>query len=365
MTTRVRDKHNRAEKILQELVAAGAPEEILIEAKPHVGTANLVRVVENLRGKIERLGGEYRFESRVDDLLLEGNCVTGLVLASGERIPASTVILAIGHSARDTFAMLQDRGLDLALKPFSVGYRIEHPQAWIDRIQFGNHAGHPALNAAEYQLVYRASSGRTVYSFCMCPGGFVIGASSEEGGIVTNGMSQYARDGVNANSAIVAEVTPADFSGHPLEGIKSQRAWEQAAFVLGGNDYFAPVQLVEDFLEGRTSEQLRSTQPTYQPGVRLADLNQALPETILAAIREALGEFNRRMPGFSGPDALFTGVETRTSSPLRIMRGEDGQSVSFRGIYPVGEGSGYAGGIMSSAIDGMKAAEKVILAGAG
>ena len=362
LTTRVRDKQYRAEKILQELVSAGGPEQLLIEAKPHVGTANLVQIVENLRGKIESLGGEYRFESRVDDLLLEGDRVAGLVLATGERITTSTVVLAIGHSARDTFAMLQDRGLKLAPKPFSVGFRIEHPQAWIDRIQYGTHAGHPALPAADYQLVYRTSSGRTVYSFCMCPGGFVIGASSEEGGIVTNGMSQYARDGVNANSAIVAEVTPADFPGHPLEGLRFQRAWEQTAFVLGGEDYFAPAQQVVDFLAGKLTDQLGSTQPTYQPGVRLADLNQALPDYLLSAIREALGEFNRRMPGFSGPEALFTGVETRTSSPLRILRGKDGQSLSIGGIYPAGEGSGYAGGIMSSAIDGIKAAEKIILA---
>lgn len=362
LTTRVKDKFCRREKILQELVAAGAPEGILSESKPHVGTANLVRVVVNLREKIESLGGEYRFGSRVDDLILKDDRVQGLILASGERIAASTVVLAIGHSARDTFAMLLRRGVQINPKPFSVGFRIEHSQQLIDQNQYGSHAGHPSLGAADYQLSWRSSLGRTVYSFCMCPGGQVIGASSEEGGLVTNGMSQYARDGANANSAIVAEVFPSDFPAGPLEGFKFQRKWEQRAFELGGGDYFAPVQLVIDFLEGQISRQLGGVQPTFQPGFRLADLGGALPEPITAAIQEGLGEFEKRLPGFTGPDAVLTGVETRTSCPLRLKRGPDGQSISVGGLYPVGEGSGYAGGIMSSAMDGLKAAEKIITA---
>ncbi len=360
LTTRVKDKSLRAEKILQELAAAGAPPEILIESKPHVGTANLVRIVENLRSKIESLGGEYRFESRVDDLVLEGDKVKGVVLATGERVSASTVVLAIGHSARDTFVMLQERGVKLAPKPFSVGFRIEHAQSLIDHNQYGIHAGHPALGAADYQLSYRTSLGRTVYSFCMCPGGSVIGAASEEGGIVTNGMSQYARNGKNANSAIVAEVLPGDFPDDPLGGFLFQRIWEQKAYLMGGEEYHAPAQLVEDFMRGQVSSQIRQVQPTYQPGIHLADLNQSLPPGITAAIQEALLEFDRRLPGFAGLDAVLTGVETRTSCPLRILRGNDGQSMSVQGLYPVGEGSGYAGGIISSAIDGIKAAEKLI-----
>lgn len=361
LTTRIKDKYQRSNKVLQELVAAGAPAEILIDNKPHLGTSNLVRIVKNLREKIERLGGEYRFETRLDDLVLEGDRVAGVELSTGERIAATTVILAIGHSARDTFAMLQEKGVKLAPKPFSVGFRIEHPQILIDRAQFGEFAGHPGLGAAEYQLSYRTSQKRTVYSFCMCPGGYVIGASSEKDGIVTNGMSQYARDGENANSAIVAEVFPEDFSDQPLRGFKFQRSWEQNAFLLGGGDYFAPAQMVEDFIKGKLSEQLGRTQPTYRPGVKLADLQQVFPPGITFAIKEALMEFNKRIPGFAGRDAVFTGVETRTSCPLRILRNKAGQSISVQGIYPAGEGSGYAGGIMSSAVDGIKTAESIIL----
>lgn len=360
LTTRVKDKNLRVEKILQEMVAAGAPPEILIEKKPHVGTANLVKVVGNLRQKIEGLGGEYRFESRVDDLILDGERLAGVRLESGERILSSIVILAIGHSARDTFSMLLDRGVAITPKPFSVGFRIEHPQLLIDQIQYGKHAGHPALGAADYQLSFRTSSGRTVYSFCMCPGGYVIGAASERDSVVTNGMSQFSRNGRNANSAIVAEVGPADFPPDPLGGFQFQSRWEKKAFELGGRNYFAPAQMVNDFLQGKISSQVGSVSPTFKPGVLLADLNQALPADISAAIKEALGVFDQRLPGFAGADALLTGVETRTSSPLRIVRGKDGQSVSIRGLYPAGEGSGYAGGIMSSALDGIKAAEKIV-----
>jgi len=364
LTTRVKDKHLRAEKVLQELAAAGGPGEILYDKKPHLGTANLVRIMENLRFRIEGLGGEYRFQTRLEDLVLDGNRVSGLVLSGGEQLTASSVLLAIGHSARDTFAMLHQRGLQLAPKPFSVGFRIEHSQAWVDEIQYGKAAGHPALGAADYQLSYRTSLGRTVYSFCMCPGGSVIGAASEPESIVTNGMSQYARDGDNANSAIVAEVFPKDFAEDPLGGVQTQRAWERQAYTLGGGEYIAPAQRVEDFLRGKVTDQLQEVQPSYQPGVRLVDLNQAFPDYVTDAIREALHQFEKRMPGFTGPEAVFTGVETRTSCPLRILRGKDGQSVSIPGIYPAGEGSGYAGGIMSSAIDGIKAAEKILQRGA-
>ena len=361
LTTRVKDRFQRTAKILTEMVEAGAPEEILTESKPHIGTANLVRVVENIREKIEGLGGEYRFAVRADDLILDGGVLKGLILADGEQISADKVILAIGHSARDTFKALHKRGVAIAPKPFSVGFRIEHPQILIDRNQYGKHAGHPTLGAADYQLSWRTSLGRTVYSFCMCPGGFVIAASSEEGAVVTNGMSQYGRNGTNANSAIVAEVFPSDFPASPLQGFDFQRSWEKTAFMLGGRDYFAPAQLVGDFLTGKLSEQLGVTQPSYQPGVRLADLNQALPPLIIDAIKEGLMKFDKRIPGFAGVEAVLTGVETRTSCPVRILRKEDGQSISVSGLYPAGEGSGYAGGIMSSALDGIKAAEKLIM----
>ena len=358
--TRVKDKYLRKDKILQEMVKAGAPQDILLDNKPHVGTANLVKIVENLRKKIEDLGGEYRFESKVVDIIIEKDQVKGVVLASGEKINSSIVVLAIGHSARDTFTMLKDRGVDLIPKPFSVGLRIEHPQLLIDQNQYGKDAGHSSLSAAEYQLSYRTSSGRTVYSFCMCPGGTVIGAASELDTVVTNGMSQYARDGKNANSAIVVEVYPSDYEDDPLGGFGYQRKLEQGAFHLGGGNYFAPVQRLGDFVAGKPSSQLGMIKPTYKPGVRLADLGRALPDKFTDPIKEALQVFNKRIKGFANPDAVLTGVETRTSSPLRILREKDGQSVSVKGIYPVGEGSGYAGGIMSSAIDGIKAAEKVI-----
>ena len=360
LTTRIKDRSQRTGKILKEMAAAGAPQEILFESKPHIGTANLVKVVSNIREKIEGFGGEYRFESRVDDLIVEKNRIVGVVLSSEENISASTIVLAIGHSARDTFSMLKDRGLELAPKPFSVGFRIEHMQSMIDQNQFGKHAGHPALGAADYQLSFRTSQGRVVYSFCMCPGGTVIAASSEAETVVTNGMSQYARDGDNANSAIVAEVYPADFTDDPLSGFEFQRHWEEIAFSIGGSDFFAPTQLVDDYLKGQRSEQLGRVLPTYRPGIKFEDLDQLFPDQITTAIKEALENFNRKIPGFSGNDAVLTGVETRTSCPVRILRGKDGQSISVRGIYPAGEGSGYAGGIMSSAVDGIKAAEKII-----
>jgi len=360
LQTRVKDKLNRDKKVLQEFVLAGAPEEILYKNKPHLGTAKLTRVVENLRNKIVELGGEYQFQSRMDDLILEGNQIRGIMLQSGEEIRSDQVIMAIGHSARDTFEMLSRRGVQLAAKPFSVGFRIEHPQIVIDRNQYGKHAGHPLLGAADYQLAHHSSLGRTVYSFCMCPGGFVIGAASEPGTVVTNGMSQYARNERNANSAIVAEVTPADFKDNPLGGIEFQRYWEEKAFILGGKNFNAPCQLVGDFLNGKRSSALGSVQPSYLPGIKMADLRESLPEFVISAIQEALPQFEKRIRGFTQSDAVLTGIETRTSSPVRIVRGKDYQSISFQGLYPAGEGSGYAGGILSSAMDGIKAAEAII-----
>lgn len=360
LNTRVKDQFNRAKKIKQEMVNAGAPEEILYTSKPHIGTANLVKVVQRLRKKIEDLGGEYRFESLVQDLICTDDRILGVMLANGEEVRSSLVVLAIGHSSRDTFNMLHNRGLQLAPKPFSVGFRIEHPQSLIDQNQFGEYAGHPSLGAAEYQLAYHTSLGRTVYSFCMCPGGTVVGASSEHHTVVTNGMSQYARDLTNANSAIVAEVFPSDFDSDPLGGFRFQRFWEENAFRLGGENYNAPVQLVGDFMSGKPSRQMEDVIPTYLPGVTPGDLRNALPPEVIKAILEALPIFERKIHGFAMSDAVLTGVETRTSSPLRILRGKNYQSITLNGLYPVGEGSGYAGGIISSAIDGIKAAEFIV-----
>ena len=360
LQTRVKDKLNRDKKVLQELVLAGAPEEILYKNKPHVGTANLVKVVENIREKITSLGGEYQFQSRVVDLLVNENGLEGVKLQNGEKIFSNQAILAIGHSARDTFLMLQNRGVKLESKPFSVGFRIEHPQVLINLSQYGQHAENPRLGAADYQLAYHSSYGRTVYSFCMCPGGTVIAAASEPGTIVTNGMSQYKRSENNSNSAIVAEVVPADFENTPLGGIEFQRYWEEKAFTEGGGNFNAPCQLVGDFLVGKPTNALGSVQPSYLPGIKLTDLRDSLPGSVIAAIQEALPAFDKKIKGFSTPDAVLTGVETRTSSPVRILRGRDYQSISIQGLYPAGEGSGYAGGILSSAMDGIKAAEAVI-----
>ena len=360
LRTRVKDKTQRTRKILTDLVIAGAPEEILYDHKPHVGTANLVNVVKNIREKIEGLGGKYRFDSKVVELLIERNSIIGVKLENGNEIFSDTVILAIGHSARDTFVMLEKAGVELAPKPFSVGFRIEHPQELIDKNQYGKYAGHPKLGAAEYQLAFKTSTGRSVYSFCMCPGGAVIGSSSEENTVVTNGMSQYTRAGANANSAIVAEVFPNDYGQNALAGFQFQRKWEMNAFEIGGENYDAPVQLVGDFLSGVMSSSIGNVKPSYLPGYKISNLRETLPPQIVKAIMEALPVFERKIPGFTSPEAVLTAVETRTSSPLRILRGENHQSISCEGLYPIGEGSGYAGGIMSSAIDGMKAAEKVI-----
>lgn len=361
LNTRISDQANRDRKVLRELVRAGAPAEILYLNKPHIGTLRLVKILQNMRERIQSLGGRHRYQSRVVDVLLEDGRVRGVRLEGEEEILARHVILAVGHSARDTFRMLRERGAALEPKPFSIGLRIEHPQALIDRQQYGEQAGHPRLGAADYQLVHHGSHGRSVYTFCMCPGGTVLAAASELETVVTNGMSEYGRNAVNANSAVVCEVSPRDYPGGSLQGIAFQRRWEEEAFKAGGGDYRAPAQLVGDFLAGRASTSLGAVEPTYQPGVRPADLRACLPGYVAAAIREALPAFENKIRGFAMDESVLTGVETRTSSPVRILRGEDYQSVSLPGLYPAGEGAGYAGGILSSAVDGIRAAEAVAL----
>ena len=360
--SQIRDPRHLSRKVLEEFVRTGAPEEILYLSHPHIGTFRLVSMVEKMRETIISLGGEIRFESRVDDIEIENGEVRGVVLASGERITAHHLVLAIGHSARDTFEMLHKRGVYIEAKPFSIGFRIEHPQSLIDRARYGDNAGNPLLGAADYKLVHHAKNGRSVYSFCMCPGGTVVAATSEEGRVVTNGMSQYSRSERNANSAIVVGITPEDYPGGPLAGIEFQRKWESRAFELGGGNYCAPGQLVGDFLADRASRNFGAVQPSYTPGVHLTDLSTALPDYAIAAIREALPAFAKQIRGFDMADAVLTGVETRTSSPVRIKRRDDDlQSVSTRGLYPAGEGAGYAGGILSAAVDGIRVAEAVAL----
>ena len=365
--SQISDKLHHGRKVLAEFVAAGAPEEILYVSKPHIGTFRLVSMVERMRATIESLGGEIRFGSRVDDIHVETGAdgvrhLRGVTLANGEQLRADHVVLALGHSARDTFAMLHARGVFLEAKPFSVGFRIEHPQSLIDQARFGPQAGHELLGAADYKLVHHASNGRSVYSFCMCPGGTVVAAASEPGRVVTNGMSQYSRNERNANAGIVVGITPEDYAPYgegPLAGIALQRHWESQAFVLGGGDYSAPAQRVGDFIRNRPSIGFGAVQPSYTPGVTMGSLDEALPRYAIDAIREALPAFGKQIRGFDMDDALLTGVETRTSSPLRITRGEDGHSLNTRGLFPAGEGAGYAGGILSAGVDGIKMAEAV------
>ncbi len=316
-------------------------------------------MVENIRHDIESLGGEIRFQQQVTDVLIEAGHLRGVVLASGEQIRTDHLILALGHSARDTFQMLYERGVFMEAKPFSLGFRIEHPQTLIDQARFGKHAGNPLLGAADYKIVHHAKNGRSVYSFCMCPGGQVVAATSEPGRVVTNGMSQYSRAERNANAGIVVGITPEDYPGNPLSGIEFQRQWESRAFELGGGNYEAPGQLVGDFIKGIKSSQLGAVEPSYQPGVHLTDLAPSLPGYAIEAIREALPAFERQIRGFSMYDAVLTGVETRTSSPLRITRGQNLQSLNVQGLYPAGEGAGYAGGILSAGVDGIRIAEAV------
>ena len=367
--SQISDPRHLTRKVLNEFVKAGAPEEILFVAKPHIGTFRLVGVVEKMRAEIESLGGEVRFGQRVTDVLIEAGQIRGVTLHDGTRIASDHVVLALGHSARDTFAVLHERGVFMEAKPFSIGFRIEHPQSIIDNARFGPSAGHPILGAADYKLVHHAKNGRSVYSFCMCPGGTVVAATSEPGRVVTNGMSQYSRNERNANAGIVVGISPQDYRQdgksdgpvNPLDGMAFQRFWESRAFELGGGTYEAPGQLVGDFIKGQASTAFGSVLPSYKPGVKLTDLrargNAALPGYAIDAIREALPAFERQIKGFSMPDAMLTGVETRTSSPLRITRGRDFQSLNVKGLYPAGEGAGYAGGIMSAGVDGIEVAE--------
>ncbi|MEP7295292.1 MAG: NAD(P)/FAD-dependent oxidoreductase [Burkholderiales bacterium] len=367
--SQISDPRHLTRKVLAEFVKAGAPEEILFVAKPHIGTFRLVSMVEKMRADIEALGGEIRFEQRVTDVMIEAGAIRGVTLHDGTQLDADHVVLALGHSARDTFEMLHARGVFMEPKPFSVGFRIEHPQSVIDAARFGPSASNPILGAADYKLVHHAKNGRSVYSFCMCPGGTVVAATSEIGRVVTNGMSQYSRNERNANAGIVVGITPQDYRQdgkqdgpvNPLDGIAFQRFWESRAFELGGGTYEAPGQLVGDFVKGRRSTEFGSVLPSYKPGVTLTDLgaknNASLPDYAIAAIREALPAFERQIKGFNRPDAVLTGVETRTSSPLRITRGRDFQSLNVRGLYPAGEGAGYAGGIMSAGVDGIEVAE--------
>ena len=357
----IKDPKHYGRKVLQEFVKAYAPEEILYVSKPHIGTFRLVKMVEAMRDTIESLGGEFRFESKVTDIDIDNGQVRGVVLEGGEVIRTDHVVLAIGHSARDTFQMLYERGVYVEAKPFSIGFRAEHPQSLIDRARFGKFAGHPMLGAADYKLVHHASNGRAVYSFCMCPGGTVVAATSEPERVVTNGMSQYSRNERNANSGIVVSITPDDYPGHPLAGIDFQRELESRAFVLGGRNYDAPGQLVGDFIAGKASTALGSVMPSYKPGVHLTDLAQALPEYAIEAIREALPAFDKQIKGYAMHDAVLTGVETRTSSPVRIKRLDNFQSLNTKGLFPAGEGAGYAGGILSAGVDGIKVAEAVAL----
>lgn len=375
--SQVKDKRHLGRKVLKEFVAAGAPEEIMYVSKPHIGTFKLVKMVENIRARITELGGEVRFEQKVERIHRESSLkggadgnengneqgqVTGLTLSNGDVLHSRHIVLAIGHSARDSFEMLLEEGVYIEPKPFSVGFRIEHPQSIIDQARFGDNAGNPILGAADYKLVHHCKNDRSVYSFCMCPGGTVVAATSEEGAVVTNGMSQYSRNERNANAAIVVGIDPErDYPGHVLAGIDLQRKLEKLAYELGGQDYNAPAQLVGDFLKGKPSTELGSVIPSYKPGVTLLDLSVALPDFAVEAIREAIPAFDKKIKGFAMNDAMLTGIETRTSSPICIKRGGDYQSINTRGLYPAGEGAGYAGGIFSAGIDGIKVAEAVAL----
>jgi uncharacterized FAD-dependent dehydrogenase len=376
--SQISDPRHLTRKVLTEFVKAGAPEEILYVAKPHIGTFRLVSMVEKMRAEIIALGGEVRFGARVTDVLIEDGAdgarhIRGLTLADGEELRADHVILALGHSARDTFERLQARGVHMEAKAFSIGFRIEHPQSLIDAARFGASAGHPLLGAADYKLVHHAKNGRSVYSFCMCPGGTVVAATSEAGHVVTNGMSQYSRNERNANAGIVVGIAPQDYRQNgasegpvgALDGIAFQRRLESRAYELGGGGYVAPGQLLADFVKRQRSSAPGGVQPSYKPGVAMTDLaarnSESLPGYALDAIREALPAFERQIAGFALPDAVLTGVETRTSSPLRITRGRDLQSLNVKGLYPAGEGAGYAGGIMSAGVDGIEVAEAVAL----
>ncbi|WP_370589695.1 NAD(P)/FAD-dependent oxidoreductase [Saccharophagus sp. K07] len=357
--SQIKDPKFYGRKVMQEFVKAGAPEEILYVSKPHIGTFRLTGVVSSMREEIRRLGGEVRFETKVDDFIIHNGRIEGVVLGNGEEIRSRYVVLALGHSSRDTFRRLHERGVYVEAKPFAIGFRIEHPQSMIDQARLGKFAGHPELGAADYKLVHHARNGRAVYSFCMCPGGTVVAATSEPNKVVTNGMSQYSRNERNANAGIVVGISPEkDYPGGPLAGIALQESLEANAFILGGKDYCAPAQLVGDFLKARLSTKFGEVIPSYKPGVLLGDLTVSLPQYVIQAIQEALPEFGKQIRGFDRPDAVLTGIETRTSSPVRITRdAETFQSLNVRGLYPAGEGAGYAGGILSAGVDGIKVAE--------
>ena len=363
--SQIKDPRFLGRKVLEEFVRAGAPEEILTEAHPHIGTFRLVHMVEQMRALIESLGGEYRWRHKVEDFDIAvdetgSRRLQGLHIAGHGYLATRHVVMALGHSARDTFETLYDRGVHIEAKPFSIGVRIEHPQSWMDKARFGACAGHPDLGAADYSLSHHCQNGRTVYSFCMCPGGTVVAATSEPGRVVTNGMSQYSRNERNANSGFVVGIDPErDYPGHPLAGIAFQRRWESLAYAAGGSSYKAPAQKVGDFLAGRPSTAFGEVSPSYKPGVTLTDLSACLPDFVIEAMREALPVFGRQIPGYDHPDVILTGVETRTSSPVRITRGQDFQSLNTAGLYPAGEGAGYAGGILSAGVDGIKVAEAV------
>ena len=363
--SQIKDPRFLGRKVLEEFVKAGAPEEILTEAHPHIGTFRLVHMVENIRELIEGLGGEYRWQHKVEDFDIEvatdgARQLKGLHIAGEGYLPARHVVMALGHSARDTFQVLYDRDVHIEAKPFSIGVRIEHPQSWMDKARFGACAGHPDLGAADYSLSHHCKNGRTVYSFCMCPGGTVVAATSEPGRVVTNGMSQYSRNERNANSGFVVGIDPErDYPGHPLAGVEFQRKWESLAYVAGGSSYKAPGQKVGDFMVGQPSTEFGEVLPSYKPGVTLTDLSACLPDFVIEAMREALPVFGRQIAGYDHPDVILTGVETRTSSPIRITRGKDFQSLNTAGLFPAGEGAGYAGGILSAAVDGIKVAEAV------
>ncbi|AQT60100.1 NAD(P)/FAD-dependent oxidoreductase [Cellvibrio sp. PSBB023] len=359
--SQIKDPKFYGRKVMHEFVRAGAPEEIMYVSKPHIGTFRLTGVVAAMREEIKALGGEVRFESKVTDFLIEDGRIEGVILADGETLRSRYVVLALGHSSRDTFRKIHERGVYVEAKPFAVGFRIEHPQSLIDDARLGKYAGHPELGAADYKVVYHAKNGRAVYSFCMCPGGTVVAATSEPNRVVTNGMSQYSRNERNANSGIVVGINPnEDFPGGPLAGVELQERLESRAFELGGSDYCAPGQLVGDFIRGKASSEFGEVEPSYKPGVRLGDLAPSLPDYVIEAIREALPEFGKQIRGFDRDDAILTGIETRTSSPVRITRDHETlQSLNTRGLYPAGEGAGYAGGILSAGVDGIKVAEAV------
>ncbi|GAB6390258.1 NAD(P)/FAD-dependent oxidoreductase [Stutzerimonas marianensis] len=362
--SQIKDPKFYGRKVMHEFVRAGAPEEIMFVSKPHIGTFRLTGVVSTMREEIKALGGEVRFESRVVDLIIDEGRIQGVRLANGQELRSRYVVLALGHSSRDTFRMLHQRGVYIEAKPFAVGFRIEHPQSLIDQARLGKYAGHPELGAADYKLVYHASNGRAVYSFCMCPGGTVVAATSEPERVVTNGMSQYSRNERNANAGIVVGINPdEDFPGGPLAGVELQERLESRAFELGGRDYCAPGQLVGDFIRGTPSSAFGEVEPSYKPGVRLGDLAPSLPDYVIEAIREALPAFGKQIRGFDRADAVLTGIETRTSSPVRIKRDNESlQSINTRGLFPAGEGAGYAGGILSAGVDGIKVAEAVATA---